>query len=186
MRGYATASAMIPSTCSKGRCGDAAGNPRPRRSHVYGRSHRVDARWADRTNRNPRELYCAPQDPFVVTFFGDVNELQGKVHNGAVNTPVGRVPAPGLAEGSDAQIMIRPEALRIVERDLPAGEHGHSHVVMAKLLGRTSLLHLCAHGENGLEAHLHARVPGVFLPAEGQPVDIHLDLSQVFVFPLTA
>jgi len=26
----------------------------------------------------------------------------------------------------------------------------------------------------------------VFLPAEGQPVDIHLDLSQVFVFPLVA
>ncbi|EHA16083.1 ABC transporter ATP-binding protein [Halomonas sp. HAL1] len=132
----------------------------------------------------PRELYCAPQDPFVVTFFGDVNELQGKVHNGMVSTPVGRVPAVGLAEGSDAQVMIRPEALRIVERDLPADAHCHSHVVMAKLLGRTSLLHLCAHGENGLEAHLHARVPGVFLPAEGQPVDIHLDLSQVFVFPL--
>lgn len=132
----------------------------------------------------PRELYCSPQDPFVVTFFGDVNELQGKVHNGAVNTPVGRVPAGGLAEGSDAQVMIRPEALRIVERELSADEHRHSHVVMAKLLGRTSLLHLCAHGGNGLEAHLHARVPGVFLPAEGQPVDIHLDLSQVFVFPL--
>jgi iron(III) transport system ATP-binding protein len=114
-----------------------------------------------------------------------VNELQGKVHNGMVSTAVGNVPAQGLAEGSDAQVMIRPEALRIVERDLPAEEHRHSHVVMAKLLGRTSLLHLCAHGENGLEAHLHARVPGVFLPAEGQPVDIHLDLSQVFVFPLS-
>jgi iron(III) transport system ATP-binding protein len=82
--------------------------------------------------------------------------------------------------------MMRPEALRIVERDLPAEAHRHSHVVMAKLLGRTSLLHLCAHGGNGLEAHLHARMPGVFLPAEGQPVDIHLDLSQVFVFPLNA
>tara|TARA_R110002020_G_scaffold255159_7_gene469001 strand:+ start:1234 stop:2337 length:1104 start_codon:yes stop_codon:yes gene_type:complete len=132
----------------------------------------------------PRELYCTPQDPFVVTFFGDVNELQGKVHNGAVSTPVGRVPAGGLAEGSDALVMIRPEALRIVERALPFGDHQCSHVVMAKLLGRSSLIHLCAHGEEGLEAHLHARVPGVFLPAEGQPVDIHLDLSQVFVFPL--
>tara|TARA_R110002012_G_scaffold29142_3_gene90323 strand:+ start:1904 stop:3007 length:1104 start_codon:yes stop_codon:yes gene_type:complete len=134
----------------------------------------------------PRELYCAPQDPFVVTFFGDVNELQGKVDNGEVMTPVGRVPASGLAEGSDVKIMIRPEALRVVERDLPDDTHRHSHVVMAKLLGRASLLHLCAHGENGLEAHLHARIPGVFLPAEGQPVDIVLDLSQVFVFPLGA
>ncbi|CAM3635619.1 MULTISPECIES: ABC transporter ATP-binding protein [Halomonas] len=134
----------------------------------------------------PQALYCTPQDPFVVTFFGDVNELQGRVHNDFVSTPVGRVPANGLAEGSDVQIMIRPEALHIVERNLPVEAHRHSHVVMSKLLGRTSLLHLCAHDDSGLEAHLHARVPGVFLPAEGQPVDIHLDLSQVFVFPLKA
>ncbi|MBE0401044.1 MULTISPECIES: ABC transporter ATP-binding protein [Halomonas] len=134
----------------------------------------------------PQALYCTPQDPFVVTFFGDVNELKGRVHNGFVSTPVGRVPANGLAEGSAVQIMIRPEALHIVERNLPVEAHRHSHVVMSKLLGRTSLLHLCAHDDSGREAHLHARVPGVFLPAEGQPVDIHLDLSQVFVFPLKA
>lgn len=131
----------------------------------------------------PRELYCAPIDPFVVTFFGEVNELSGTVHDGKVQTPVGAVDASWLEEGSEAQIMIRPEALRIKERDLPAEAHSHSHVVMAKLLGRTSLIHLCAHGEDGQEAHLHARVPGVFLPQEGQPIDIDLDHSQVFVFP---
>lgn len=131
----------------------------------------------------PRELYCAPIDPFVVTFFGEVNELSGKVHEGKVRTPVGAVDASWLAEGSEVQIMIRPEALRIKERDLPAEAHNHSHVVMAKLLGRTSLIHLCAHGEDGQEAHLHARVPGVFLPQEGQPIDIDLDHSQVFIFP---
>lgn len=130
----------------------------------------------------PRELYCAPVDPFVVTFFGDVNELSGTVSGGEVQTPVGAVNASWLPEGSQAHIMIRPEALRIKERDLPAEAHNHSHVVMAKLLGRSSLIHLCAHGEGGQEAHLHARVPGVFLPREGQPIDIDLDHSQVFVF----
>lgn len=131
----------------------------------------------------PRELYCAPIDPFVVTFFGEVNELSGTVHNGKVQTSVGEIDASWLPEGSEARIMIRPEALRITERDLPAEAHSHSHVVMAKLLGRTSLIHLCAHGDDGHEAHLHARVPGVFLPDEGQPIDIDLDHSQVFVFP---
>ena len=57
---------------------------------------------------------------------------------------------------------------------------------MAKLLGRSSLLHICAHGAGGWEAHLHARVPGVFLPEEGQPVLIQLDPSQVFVFSADA
>ncbi|WP_346796308.1 ABC transporter ATP-binding protein [Halomonas sp. Bachu 37] len=131
----------------------------------------------------PRELYCAPQHPFVVTFFGEVNTLEGEVQHGAVATPVGSVAAPGLAEGCRVQVMIRPEALRIVELDEPA-LHKHSHIIMAKLLGRTSLLHICAHGNDGREAHLHARVPGVFLPADGQPVSIYLDPSQVFVFPL--
>ncbi|WP_075880635.1 ABC transporter ATP-binding protein [Vreelandella massiliensis] len=130
----------------------------------------------------PRELYCAPNDPFVVTFFGEVNELDGTVKNGKVATPVGSVEAGWLPEGSQAKVMIRPEALRVAERDGDPKNHDQSHVIMAKLLGRTSLLHLCAHGSQGDEAHLHARVPGLFLPDEGQPVDIHLDLSQVFVF----
>ncbi|MBS9403882.1 ABC transporter ATP-binding protein [Halomonas sp. TRM85114] len=132
----------------------------------------------------PKELYCSPRDPFVVTFFGEVNQLDGVVSGGQVVTPVGKVEADWLPEGETVQVLIRPEALRVTERhDLPASRHTHSHIVMAKLLGRSSLLHLCAHGEDGREAHLHARIPGVFLPAEGQQVDIHLDTSQVFVFP---
>nr|WP_089686979.1 ABC transporter ATP-binding protein [Halomonas gudaonensis] len=134
----------------------------------------------------PRELYCAPCDPFVVTFFGEVNELSGEVRNGCVDTPVGAVDAGWLAEGTRVRVMIRPEALHVVERKVADTGHRYSHIIMAKLLGRSSLLHICAHGEDGREAHLHARMPGVFLPADGQPVDIHLDSSQVFVFPSVA
>lgn len=133
----------------------------------------------------PRELYCEPAEPFVVTFFGSVNELAGEVQNGRVVTPAGEVMAPELAEGEPAWVMIRPEALRVEVLEEPATP-SHSHVVMAKLLGRTSLLHICAHGADGHEAHLHAQVPGVFLPKEGQPVTFRLDPSQVFVFPAGA
>jgi iron(III) transport system ATP-binding protein len=145
----------------------------------------------------PLELYCAPRDPFVVTFFGEVNEMAGEVRGGRVKTPIGEVPVDDIADGTQVRVLIRPEALKIATLDEPPealsgdGRHGdgddshcqHSHVVMAKLLGRSSLLHICAHGADGWEAHLHARVPGVFLPEEGQPVLINLDPSQVFVFP---
>ncbi|MDY7117811.1 ABC transporter ATP-binding protein [Halomonas sp. SSL-5] len=131
----------------------------------------------------PRELYCNPSDPFVVTFFGEVNELSGEVRDGQVLTPVGAVDAGWLAEGSTARVLVRPEALQVAALDAPAQAHSHSHIVMAKLLGRSSLLHICAHASDGEEAHIHARVPGVFLPAEGQPVTLRLDPSQVFVFP---
>lgn len=131
----------------------------------------------------PRELYCNPSDPFVVTFFGEVNELSGVVRDGKVLTPVGIVDAGWLAEGTTARVLVRPEALQVARLDAPAEAHSHSHIVMAKLLGRSSLLHICAHDSDGDEAHIHARVPGVFLPAEGQPVTLRLDPSQVFVFP---
>ncbi len=134
----------------------------------------------------PRELYCNPSDPFVVTFFGEVNELTGVVRDGVVHTPVGVIEAGWLAEGSTARVLVRPEALQVEALDAPAEAHSHSHIVMAKLLGRSSLLHICAHGDEGDEAHIHARVPGVFLPAEGQPVTLRLDPSQVFVFPSAA
>ncbi len=103
----------------------------------------------------PRELYCEPVDPFVVTFFDTVNELTGEVRGGRVATPVGEVAAPALAEGERARVMIRPEALRVEALAKPPTTT-HSHVIMAKLLGRASLLHICAHGADGQEAHLHA------------------------------
>lgn len=111
----------------------------------------------------PLELYCAPVDPFVVTFFGEVNELEGRVQDGQVATPVGEVSANGLPDGSLVRVMIRPEALRVVPLNEPP-EHHHSHIIMAKLLGRTSLLHICAHTADGEEAHLHARAPGSSCP----------------------
>ncbi|MDF9433786.1 ABC transporter ATP-binding protein [Chromohalobacter israelensis] len=136
----------------------------------------------------PYQLYCQPQDPFVVTFFGAVNEWSGDVRNGAVATPAGAVAAPTLAEGARARVMIRPEAIRVtplahaasaVETSAPR----QARVVMAKLLGRSSLLHLAAADGGGGEVHLHAQVPGVFLPDVGTSLALELDASQCFAFP---
>lgn len=136
----------------------------------------------------PQELYCTPNDPFVVRFFGEVNELSGVVWQGRVVTPIGEVDAHGLADGTLVRVLVRPEALGVTALDeAPAAHHDdehNSHVLMARLLGRTSLVHICAHGADGDEMHMHARVPGVFLPGEGQPVSLQLDCSQVFVFPI--
>ena len=59
------------------------------------------------------------------------------------------------------------------------------------MLGRSSLVHLSvdrrcengAGGEEGDHLHLHARIPGRFLPAENDRLAVHLDRSQTFVFP---
>jgi len=132
---------------------------------------------------SPEDLYCRPVEPFVVRFFGDVNALGGVVRERRVATPAGPVAAPGLAEGTAVTVMIRPEALKVA-RVLDEPVRGEpARVVAARLLGRSSLLHLRVREAGGSELHLHARIPGVFLPAPGQAVELALDDSQVFVFP---
>jgi iron(III) transport system ATP-binding protein len=134
----------------------------------------------------PTELYTRPKTPFVATFFGTVNELEGTVQQGFVDTPAGRVDAPGLEDGTAVTVYIRPEALSVtpIGHSGDTDNHRHSHVLMSRLLGPVSLIHLCAHGKaNGPEAHLHARIPGLFLPEPGQPVRIELDPARAFVFP---
>ncbi|MQA76829.1 MAG: ATP-binding cassette domain-containing protein, partial [Solirubrobacterales bacterium] len=62
---------------------------------------------------SPEALYYTPADAFVAGLFGEVNEVHGHVRGGHVETPFGRVCAPGLEEGAAVDVLIRPEALKV-------------------------------------------------------------------------
>jgi len=130
----------------------------------------------------PTDLYCSPADPFVVNFFGQVNKQIGVVRDGVIRTPFGQLDARNFSEGSTLKVLIRPEAVKVTPLTDKVRNAHSSHILMSRLLGASSLLHICAHDMGGQETHLHARVPGVFLPKEGQPVSLSLDMSQVFFF----
>ena len=132
----------------------------------------------------PTDLYFAPKDAFVAGFFGDINKLHGFSKNGRVPTPFGDLAADALPDGTEVEVLIRPEAIRL---ELPAegasAEPGNARVVASRMLGRTSLIHLSIDGSGGDDLHLHARIPGRFLPPEDQVLTVHLDHGQAFVFP---
>ena len=129
----------------------------------------------------PEDLYFQPNSAFVAGLFGEVNEIRGRVADGHVITPIGRVCAPNLSEGTEVDVLVRPEALRISAN---TGEFAVANVITSRLLGRSSLLHLSVpNGEAG-GMHLHSRVPGRVLPEEGTSVGISLDERNVFVFPM--
>lgn len=133
----------------------------------------------------PTDLYFAPVDAFVASFFGEINHLEGVIRDGRVTTPFGEVVVPQLAEGTAVEILIRPEALRLQPAGSgPAPDLGTARVMASRMLGRSSLVHLSVNGSDGDNLHLHARIPGRFLPAEDEVLAVHLDRSQAFVFPL--
>jgi iron(III) transport system ATP-binding protein len=132
----------------------------------------------------PTQLYCQPGSVFVASFFSEINRLKGVVKAGAVHTPLGAVAADGLPEGAAVAVLIRPEALRLSAIADGAPEPASAaRVLAARLLGRTSLIHLCMGDMGGQHLHLHARVPGQFLPTEDEIVAVDLDRRQTFVFP---
>ena len=134
----------------------------------------------------PAELYFAPENAFVASFLGDTNRLVGQVSGGSVATPLGDLEAKGFDEGAEVEVLIRPEALQLMAGQGDAGDGaGLVEVEAARLLGRSSLIHLSTGAsEEGARLHLHARVPGRFLPSEGERLKVQLDRSQAFVFPV--
>jgi len=133
----------------------------------------------------PAELYCEPVNAFVASFFGEVNRIEGEVRGGTIDTPIGAIAAPGLAEGTRATVVVRPEAVAILPWTAAVADEPGGVVEQARLLGRTSLIHMTASSpaRPGRSVHLHARVPGVYLPQPGMQVRIRIDPAQTFVFP---
>lgn len=136
---------------------------------------------------SPTELYTKPVDEFAASFFGEVNRLTGTVRGGRVETPIGCLSAPDHAEGAAVAVLIRPEGLRLsaVEQGLGTdGVPNLARVEASRLLGRASLVHLRVLDAGGKAHHMHARMPGHFLPADDTHVSVALDRQQAFIFPL--
>ena len=97
----------------------------------------------------PAALYYQPVDAFVASFFGEINRLEGVVATGQVSTPFGHLDATGISEGAPVEVLIRPEALQLRPVEQAANGTGDGNdrpveVMAARLMGRTSLIHLRA------------------------------------------
>lgn len=122
------------------------------------------------------ELYRRPVSLFAARFFCDFTEIDATVSDGAVDTPFGRFPANGLAEGSDAVVCIRPHAVRLV----PKGFCLPGRVVTRRFLGEVDHVLLAVSGFDGL---LSARVSLAGSILEGEDVGVDIPTDEVLVFP---
>lgn len=136
----------------------------------------------------PYNLYNAPVDRAAAAFFSDINILTGRVTGALTETVFGAFLTPGLADGTEVEIVIRPQHLKIdFDRagrgPLPTVQDGtpaRGVVERARYLGRESLVEFRM--EHGGEV-LRASVPNVFLPKPGTPMWLMLRRDRCFVFP---
>jgi iron(III) transport system ATP-binding protein len=134
----------------------------------------------------PARLYYHPVSAFAAEFFGDINRIPARVEGRRALTPLGAFAANGVADGTPAEALVRPEAIKLLPPGPTAGGGiAQARVLAARLLGRSSLLHLSVEGDSGGPLHLHALVPGRFLPPPDDTYSIEVDPELAFVFPLS-
>jgi iron(III) transport system ATP-binding protein len=136
----------------------------------------------------PYNIYNAPCDKRAAAFFSDINVISGQVRGALTDTPFGQFLAPGFADGTDVDIIFRPQHVSIdFDRGgrgpSPTPEHGvaaRGMVKRARFLGHESLVEFQMDFDNSL---LKATVPGVFLPSVGTALWLTVRRDRCFVFP---
>ena len=138
----------------------------------------------------PYTLYNNPKDRAAAAFFSDINVIRGEVKGALVKTPFGEFLAPGCADGSAVDIVIRPQHLKLdFDRDgrgpSPTPKDGmpaRGKVVRARYIGRESLVTFEMDYDG---SHIQSVVPGVFLPEPGRPFWLMIRRDKCHVFPVS-
>ncbi len=138
----------------------------------------------------PYNVYNAPVDRQAAAFFSDVNVIRGTVRGALTDTPFGAFLAPGVPDGTEVEIVIRPQHLRIdFDRDgrgpNPTPEDGvpaRGTVIRARFMGNESLVEFRMDHDGSI---LKASIPSVFLPQLGTGLWLMIRRGRCFVFPVT-
>lgn len=125
-----------------------------------------------------QELWANPADLFVARLFSEINEVVLPVRGGVVKTPVGAFPTPGIADGSNAVVCIRRQALSIASG--PGMPGVPARILGVRFLGDSAEIEI---GATGFDAPLSRRVRSDSVPAVGTEVFMSVDPAGVLVFP---
>ena len=139
----------------------------------------------------PYNLYNAPVDRAAAAFFSDINVIKGHVKGALTPTPFGDFLTPGHPDGTEIDIVIRPQHLKIdfdragrgPNPTVQDGTPARAMVERARFMGRESLVEFRMEADGSV---LRATVPNVFLPKPGTPMWLMLRRDRCFVFPKKA
>ncbi len=137
----------------------------------------------------PYNVYNAPVDRRAAAFFSDINVIRGTVQGALTDTPFGAFLAPGVPDGTEVEIVIRPQHIRIdFDRDgrgpHPTPEDGvpaRGAVIRSRYMGSESLVEFGMDHDGSV---LKATVPSVFLPKPGTALWLMIRRGRCFVFPV--
>lgn len=133
----------------------------------------------------PDELYLHPVNRFVAGFVGEANLLPGQVRNGEVRTIVGRfrTEESGLADGTAAEVLLRPEQLHMLPVSRLSSQPPSGTVLrVIRRVFHGSEVHHVLRAQDGYE--LEAATPSSATVEVGTEVVAHARARRVPIYPL--
>lgn len=130
---------------------------------------------------SPLDVYRSPKSSFVATFFGEANQFSALVKDQEIQTVLGPIPAPDMANGAKVDIIIRNENLKVWDDPQTHIETYPFIIMETHLLGSTTLVHLVDEGSQ-LRHHFHAKIPGLNFFEVGAKVYLSVSPNDVYVF----
>ena len=133
-----------------------------------------------------QDLYHHPKELFVARLFSEINEMRIRVQNGRIDTPIGAIPAPGIADGDTAILCLRERAM-IVRPDNNQSVPTRSgpakilpgRVLHVRFLGDVGLVEVAV---QGFEEPLKIRTPEPGGLSRGANVLVEIDPARALVF----
>jgi iron(III) transport system ATP-binding protein len=126
---------------------------------------------------NARAFYDAPADLFAARFFHELNEFEGVVRGGVVQTPLGAMPSL-QSEGAAVLVGIRQSAIEVSTVD-QAAQALPARVRKVQFLGEAELLHLAV---PGYDRPVFARTTQIDRFAPGMSVGLSVHPESVLIF----
>lgn len=135
----------------------------------------------------PYNIYNAPVDRQAAAFFSDVNVIEGTVKNALTETPFGQFLTPGMVDGTEVEIIIRPQHLKLdfdrkgrgPNPTVADGVPARGRVKRARYLGHQSVVEFMMDYDSSV---LKVLVPGVFLPQIETAMWLSMRRDRCFLF----
>ncbi|WP_371223685.1 ABC transporter ATP-binding protein [Roseovarius sp. 2305UL8-3] len=135
----------------------------------------------------PYNIFNAPKDREAVAFFSDINVIRGKSEGALTQTAFGKFLTPGVPDGQEVEIVIRPQHVKIdfdrsgrgPDSTIEMGTPVRGVVERARFMGSESLVEFRMDHDG---SKLRATVPNVFLPNAGKVMWLMLRRDKCFVF----
>ncbi len=128
----------------------------------------------------PNEVYSAPAHPYVASFFGQINRIEGVARDGQVETALGPVPVPGWRDGERAEIVFRDDAVDLSADGALAGGHP-VEILDARMLGRHTFVKFRVK-QGDSRTVFRCRHSGILPVLPGQEIRAALRTHEAFVY----